>query len=172
MLVQIYSNSDMYLESSRLVIDSWTEFKPQMSTSCEKFYNARACNGWRLQGTFIDSGDNWENHMIRSNLELNIEVWNKLYVTYFEKITAPTGGAVTFEYKASGENYYDFFLFAVNKVQVLRVAIQDWTSFTYVFPGPGFYNLAWMYSKDISFSYGEDMAKIRVRAILQNIIII
>jgi hypothetical protein len=138
-----------FVESSHVSVEQWLELKPQMNTYCEKFYNARECNAWRLQGSYIDSGDNMNNHMIRSNLEYNVEITN------------PVGAYVSFEYKVSAENFYDFLIFSVNKQQAMKVSNTDWTEFKYNFTHAGFYNLQWSFSKDISYSYGEDMAKVR-----------
>lgn len=129
---------------------TWNRFDPQLTTRCERIYTTLPgiCNTWRMQGTYIDSGENWQYHSIRSVLEYNIEI-------------SEANAYVEFEYKVSAEPMYDFLIFSVNNQVIMRKDVSDWTTFRFNFTSLGFYTLTWAFQKDISFSSGDDIAKIR-----------
>lgn len=49
---------------------------PQMFTECrfKYFYYGDECNAWRMQGSYIDSGDNRDVHNTHSELSYDVEV--------------------------------------------------------------------------------------------------
>ncbi len=71
----------------------------------------------------------------------------------------PQGAKLSFYYKVSSEQNYDFFKFKVNNTEVVSQSGEvDWTYYEYTFEQAGNYTLEWSYSKDYSVSAGQDKA--------------
>jgi len=69
-----------------------------------------------------------------------------------------TPGNVTFAYKVSSENNYDWFRFYVDGVRVRQASGSvGWLNFYYPLT-EGFHTLKWSYEKDLSISAGADAA--------------
>jgi hypothetical protein len=70
--------------------------------------------------------------------------------------TVDTGGALSFWYRVSSEEDYDFFNFYIDGGRVLHVAGESgWQEYTTTL-APGAHTLEWEYDKDYSESEGED----------------
>ncbi len=134
------------LETRTNMIDSWTTLPPQMTTSCERT-GVGNCNAWHPNGDYIDSGNNRQNHNIRSALEYKFEV-QEAWAT------------LAFSYQVSAENNWDFLNFMVDDQLIFKVSQQTWAEYA-MNVTTGFHTAKWIYTKDPSIAVGEDMAKIR-----------
>lgn len=67
-------------------------------------------------------------------------------------------GTITFSYKISSENNYDWLSFYVDSIRVLRWSgVHNWATLNYDFLA-GFHTFEWRYEKDYSVHGGEDKA--------------
>lgn len=69
------------------------------------------------------------------------------------------GETLTFEYKYSSENNYDWFIFEANEEQLIRVSgtgNSNWQTFTYTATANGPVEFMWKFTKDSSQSSGLD----------------
>jgi hypothetical protein len=119
-----------------------------MKTYCEQYIFSSGCNVWRLQGDYIDSGNNWNNNLMRSILQYNFEV------------TADQG-ELSFDVQVSAEERYDYLIFQLDDINMWSYSNRMWTRVAHAI-GKGFHKARWIYQKDGSDSRGEDMAKIRM----------
>ncbi len=69
----------------------------------------------------------------------------------------PAGQTMSFYYKVSSEQNYDFLKFYVNGTEVQSWSGNiAWTQYTYTFPSAGDYTIKFAYEKDYSVSEGSD----------------
>jgi len=110
--------------------------------------NVSSCSGWApdVSGLFISSGN------ITDNQQSVLEVSALLL----------TNGYIGFEYRVSSEPNYDFLYFYVNNVLILSDS--NMASFVTYHRNltKGYYTFKWVYSKDFSFSQGEDAGFLRM----------
>lgn len=125
---------------------TWSSIPPQFTTSCERV-GSGGCNAWATKGDYIDSGNNRLNNNIRSALEYRFEVKEE-YLT------------LSFSYQVSAEQNWDFFNFIMDDVLIFKVSQQTWRTFS-INVTTGYHTAKWVYTKDPSLSFGEDLAKIR-----------
>ncbi len=70
-------------------------------------------------------------------------------------------GCITFAWKVSSENDYDWLEFHVNSTRIERISGEvDWAYFQHTLEENATYILRWLYHKDGSISDGEDCGKI------------
>lgn len=85
--------------------------------------------------------------------------------SYSENFDLP--GTITFSYKISSENNYDWLSFYVDSVRILRWSGEhNWTTLNYDFSA-GFHTFEWRYEKDYSVHGGEDKAWVKSICIRQ-----
>ncbi len=78
-------------------------------------------------------------------------------------VNMEAGETLSFEYKYSSENNYDWYTFRVNGQQVQHLSgtnNNNWNTYTFTAPSAGAYTFVWEYSKDVSVNNGDDCVKI------------
>jgi len=132
------------------VFNEWvgTKWPVQFHTECKDYYFGRHCNGWTMNGTFVESGDHSDHDAIDADLILDFEL--------------VVSGSLSFTFKVDSERGWDGLEFYVDDVQLMELTSFEplWKTLTFDLP-QGLHKAIWRYHKDASMARYMDRAQIQ-----------